>query len=123
MLTSDQEGPLSSDHAGAELERLSIIRRLKGSDPEGRHTGTGLVERHIGLTKLAMLKVRAECDIQGLIVEPGGIAYEAAMAQNLVLEYGGTTPCYGCVWQAPTRLFRVRGQLYHGHHRCGGQQH
>ena len=101
VLTSDQEGSLSGDHAGAELERLSIIRRLKGSDPAGRHTGTGLAERHIGLTKLAMLKIKAECDIQGLIVESGDIAYEAAMAQNLVLEYGGVTPAMAVFGRHP----------------------
>ena len=101
VLTSDQEGSVSGDFAGAELERLSIIRRPKGSDPEGRHTGTGLAERHIGMTKLAMLKIKAECDIQGLIVEPADIGYEAAMAQNLVLEYGGVTPAMAVFGRHP----------------------
>ena len=87
-LVSDQEGGIMSDLAGRELERFSIVRRPKGSE-RGKHTGTGGPERHVQLTKLSMLKIRAECDRQGLQVPEEDMAYEAAMAQNLVLEHGG----------------------------------
>ena len=90
-LVSDQEGGIMSDLAGRELERFSIVRRPKGSE-RGKHTGTGGPERHVQLTKLSMLKIRAECDRQGLQVPEEDMAYEAAMAQNLVLEYGRVTP-------------------------------
>ena len=52
---SDQEAAMCSDDVATNFERLSILRRPKGSDPEGKHTGTGGIERHIALTKLTML--------------------------------------------------------------------
>ena len=59
-LVSDQEGGLRSDESGARLEKLSVQRRMKGSDQRQEHTGTGLVERHVALQKLTMLKMKAE---------------------------------------------------------------
>lgn len=47
-----------------------------------QHTGTGLIERHVGLLKLTMLKIKAELDRQGIVHEVSEIAMEAAMAQN-----------------------------------------
>ena len=59
---SDQEGCITSDSVGANFERLSIVRRVKGSDRAGKHTGTGGVERHIQLTKLTMRELKCELD-------------------------------------------------------------
>ena len=80
---------------GAESERLGITRCPRGTtsgDAGKKHTGTGLVERHVQLTKLTMLKLHAELARQGLVPEWKEIALEAAMAHNITLNYGGVTP-------------------------------
>ena len=101
VLVSDQEGGLSSARSAAELERFSIIRRLKGSDAQGRHTGTGLAEIHVKLSKLSMRKIKAECDLLGLEIDLDDIAYESGMAQNCLLEYGGYTPAQAVLGHNP----------------------
>ena len=53
-ILSDQEGGLLSAEATRMFDRLSITRLLVGKD--GTST-KGLVERHIALTKIAMLKL------------------------------------------------------------------
>ena len=58
---SDQETGLTGHHVAAEFERLGIARHPKGatnSTAGSQHTGTGVVERHVGLIKLTMLKIR-----------------------------------------------------------------
>ena len=94
-LVMDQEASLMSHEIAAEFERLSIERKPKGTTAgaaAAQHTGTGLVERHVGLMKLTMLKLKAELDRQGIITETSEIAMEAAMAHNSTLNYGGVTP-------------------------------
>ena len=94
-LVMDQEAPLLSHETAAEFERLNIERKPKGTTagPAGsQHTGTGLVERHVGVMKLTMLKLKAELDRQGIICETDDIAMEPAMAHNSTLNYGGVTP-------------------------------
>eukprot|EP00438_Fugacium_kawagutii_P029807 Skav231475 [mRNA] locus=scaffold1100:530653:539709:- [translate_table: standard] len=94
-LVMDQEASLMSHETAGEFERLSIERKPKGTTAgpaASQHTGTGLVERHVGLMKLTMLKLRAELDRQGIICEVNDIAMEAAMAHNSTLNYGGVTP-------------------------------
>ena len=91
----DQEVSLMSHETAAEFERLSIERKPKGTTAgpaAAQHTGTGLVERHTGLLKLTMLKLKAELDRQGIICETAEIAMESAMAHNSTLNYGGVTP-------------------------------
>ena len=65
---------------------------MKGSDEAGKHSGTGLVESHIRLSKLSMLKIKAHVTKAGLFVEDEDIGFEAGMAQNLVLGYSGVSP-------------------------------
>lgn len=94
-LTMDQEASLMSHEVAAEFERLGIERKPKGTTAGAagaQHTGTGLIERHAGLMKLTMLKLKAELDRQGIVAEPNEIAMEAAMAQNCTLNYNGVTP-------------------------------
>lgn len=91
----DQEVSLMSHETAAEFERLSIERKPKGTTAgpaAAQHTGTGLVERHTGLLKLTMLKLKAELDRQAIICETAEIAMESAMAHNSTLNYGGVTP-------------------------------
>ncbi|CAE7596870.1 CPK34, partial [Symbiodinium pilosum] len=52
----------------------------------------GLVERHIGLVEITMLKLAAELDRQGLRLTPGELAKEAAVSHNQSLNYNGATP-------------------------------
>jgi hypothetical protein len=88
QLVSDQESSLMSHEAGVELERLGITRVPKGTtagEAGKQHTGTGLVERHIGLVQLTMQKLEAELDRTNIPVEIGELAAEAAMAQNSTL--------------------------------------
>ena len=106
-LVSDQEGGLRSDESGARLEKLSVQRRMKGSDQRQEHTGTGLVERHVALQKLTMLKMKAECDSLGLVVEHDEICAEAAMAQNLTLSFGGYTPAQAAIAHNPRAFYEI----------------
>ena len=91
----DQESSLMSHDMAAEFERLNIERKPKGTtagSAGAQHTSTGLVERHTGLMKLTMLKLKAELDRQGIVAETSEIAMESAMAHNCTLNYGGVTP-------------------------------
>ena len=66
VCVSDQEAAICSDSVATNFERLCILRKPKGSDPQGRHTGTGGIERHVALTKLTLLKLKDELDGQGI---------------------------------------------------------
>ena len=60
-IRSDQEGGLKSEDFGIVCDRYSIHRQFGGSDDSGKHTTTGLPERHILLVKLAALKCERQC--------------------------------------------------------------
>ncbi|CAJ1334047.1 unnamed protein product, partial [Effrenium voratum] len=79
--------------------------RVLTLDQERKHTGTGLVERHVGLTKLTMLKIRSEIQRQGMVIEDADIAMEAAMSHNLCLTYGGYTPSMALFGVLPRAFF------------------
>ncbi|CAE8712610.1 unnamed protein product [Polarella glacialis] len=108
VLVSDQESAWMSENAGADFDRLGIIRRPKGSDPHGaKHTGTGLVERHVGLSKVALLKMEAELKRQGLQVTKEEMAAECGMSQNMILSYGGYTPAQAVLGANPRTLYEI----------------
>ena len=88
-IVSDQEGSMTSYEVQNFLEKLGITRCLVGT--QGSHT-KGLVERHIGLVKLSMLKMKAAQTREGVIMSHNDICQEVYMAQNLMLEYNGQTP-------------------------------
>ena len=88
-LLSDQEGGLLSNEATRMFDKLNINRLLVGTSGS---TTKGLVERHIAITKTAMLKLQKQCKDEGLEVSLSDICYEACMAQNQMLEYAGGTP-------------------------------
>ena len=108
QLVMDQETSLMSHEAGRELERFNVERVPKGTTagPAGKqHTGTGLVERHVGLMEITMLKLEAELDRQGIVITVGDlVAKEAAMSHNISLNYGGATPSM-CVFGVIPRPF------------------
>ena len=94
-LVSDQESCLMSHEAAAEFERLNIERAPAGATrgrAQGEHTTAGVVEKYIDLSKICMLKLKAECERQGLDADPGDIAAEASFAQNASVNIGGYSP-------------------------------
>ena len=107
QLVMDQETSLMGHEAGRELERFCVERVPKGTTagPAGQqHTGTGLVERHVGLMEITMLKLEAELDRQGIAITVNDLAKESAMSHNLSLNYGGATPSM-CVFGVIPRPF------------------
>ena len=94
-LVSDQETALMTVHAGVELQRLGIARQPGGTTSKlqgQQHTATGLVEKHIDLTKLTMAKIQAEAARWGLEIEGEELACEACMAANTIFNVGGYSP-------------------------------
>ena len=95
-ITMDQESSLMTIDAGADFERIGITRIPAGttSGHEGqKHTGTGLVEKHIDLVKTTMAKILAEAARYNIVVEPNELSAEAAMSHNMTLNVGdGYTP-------------------------------
>ena len=109
-LVADQESSVMSHEASADLERFGITRCPRGttSGAAGKqHTGTGLVERHVALTELTMRKLASELNRQGLVAEVDELAREAAMAQNLSLNFGGVTPAMAVFGTLPRPFFDV----------------
>ena len=107
-LVMDQEASLMSHETGAEFERLNIERKPKGTTAgaaAAQHTGTGLVERHTGLLKLTMLKLKAELDRQRISCEVSDLAMECAMAHNSTLNYGGVTPAMAVLGILPRGFY------------------
>ncbi len=94
-IVMDQQVALMSHETGAEFERLGITKSPRGTTAgkgSDQRTGTGLAERHVGLLKLTMWKVKAELNRQGIIVEDSEVAKESSMAHNLTINYNGATP-------------------------------
>ena len=94
-IVMDQEASVMSHESAVEFERLNIERKPKGTTAGAaaqQHTGTGLVERHVGLLRLTMLKLKAELERQGISHDTSELAMESAMAHNSTLNYGGVTP-------------------------------
>ena len=105
----DQETSLMGHEAGREMERFNIDRVPKGttSGTAGKqHTGTGLVERHIGLMELSMKKLETELDRQGIRLEIHDLARECAFAQNQSLNYNGYTPSMAVFGVLPRPFFQ-----------------
>ena len=95
IMVSDQESCWMGHEAAAELERLGVRRLPAGATrggAQGQHTATGIVEKHIDLVKLTMMKLRAEAERQGLPVDYQDLAAEASFAQNCTLNLGGYSP-------------------------------
>ena len=106
----DQQCSLMGHEVAVEFERLGMARVPKGTTAgQGaeQHTGTGLVERHVQLLKLTMLKLRAELARQGLTHEPQDLCQESAMAHNITLNYGGATPSMAVFGMLPRGFYEL----------------
>ena len=112
-IVMDQEASVMSHDTAVEFERLNIERKPKGTTAGAaaqQHTGTGLVERHVGLLRLTMMKLKAELERQGISHDTAEIAMESAMAHNSTLNYGGVTPAmavFGICQQASMMMSRL----------------
>ena len=71
-LLSDQEGGLLSNECTRMFDKLNINRLLVGT---AGSTTKGLVERHIAITKTAMLKLQKQCKDEGQEVSLSNIRY------------------------------------------------
>ena len=96
IATACQSREISRDEACAQCspEQLNQVRRPGGttSGVQGqKHTSSGLVEKHIDLTKLTMAKL-AEAGRWGLEIEGEELASEASMAANTAHQIGGYAP-------------------------------
>ena len=109
-LVSDQESSLMSHEAAVELERLNVCRQPAGTTrgrAQGQHTTTGVVEKHIELVKLCMMKLRAEAERQGLEVDYSDLGAEASFAQNATINTGGYTPHMAVIGTLPMPYYDI----------------
>ena len=88
-IVMDQEGGMLSSESTQAFERLQINRIVVGTEGS---TTKGLVERHIALTKIALMKFRAVCLKAELDLSMNDMVQEVCMSQNLMLSYGNSTP-------------------------------
>ncbi|CAK0817055.1 unnamed protein product, partial [Prorocentrum cordatum] len=103
---SDQEGALTSDLVGTTLDRYTIKREFAGTDPNKEEKSTtGLVESHIRMTKSIALKNEVVAKREGLNISKETLVYEAAMAQNLLLNFGGSTPANALLGYTPRDFY------------------
>ena len=67
-LICDQGGAFASVGFGICLDKWGVERILGGAETGivGKHTKTGLVERHAGLLKLTMRKLAADALMEGI---------------------------------------------------------
>ena len=85
-----------------------------GISAQGKqHSTTGLVEKHIDLTKLTMSKLKAEAERWGIEIEKEELAAEAGMAQNLTISYdGGYSPTTMVFGVLPRGYLDPEGEIY-----------
>ena len=110
VLVSDQERSMMSVDAGSELQRLGITRQPGGTTTKHQgkqHTATGLVEKHVDLTKITMAKIQAEAERWGIEVSGETLAAEASQAQNTVVNIGGYTAPSMCVFCIFPKVFFI----------------
>ena len=108
----DQEGALVSEISGRFADRLNVTREFAGTDD---HTGTGLAERHIMLTRLAGLKLWESCVTDGLEVTKQDCMFEAAMCQNLVLSYDSGSPAQALFGTVPRDYYTLESCTLESH--------
>ncbi|CAK0795790.1 unnamed protein product, partial [Prorocentrum cordatum] len=100
-LLTDQEGGLMGHEATKLCDRLEINRLAIG---KGGATTKGLVERHLALLKLSMLKLKQSSQAEGLDLSYSDICYECCAGHNCTLNYGGSTPQLALTGQLPRMI-------------------
>ena len=104
IIVSDQEGADVSDLISTACEAYDIGRDLQGS--EG-HTRTGMVERRIGIVKLAALKLYAQVQKQGLRKTQDDCISEACLSSTSLLVYGSNTPNQALLGYEPRDVYTI----------------
>eukprot|EP00959_Pyramimonas_sp_CCMP1952_P039753 831530-Pyramimonas_sp.AAC.1 len=79
-----------------EINRLAIGR--------GGATTKGLVERHLALLKLSMLKLKQSCQAEGLDLSFSDICYGCCAGHNVTVNYGGSAPQLALTGQLPRTM-------------------
>lgn len=103
---SDQEGSLTSDLAGTTMDRYTIMRDFAGTHPNREQkTITGLVEPHVRMTKSIVIKNAVMAAKEGLDIIKETLVYEATMAQNLLLNFSGSTPASALLGNTPRDVY------------------
>ena len=78
-----------SNEATRFCDRLGINRLVVGT--EAYHS-KGAIERHIGLTKHSILKLKQAYTQAGFEIDYNNLVHESCCAQNALLDYGGCSP-------------------------------
>ena len=88
------------------MDRYTIKREFAGTDPnKEQKTTTGLVESHIRMTKSIALKNEVMAKKEGLDISKETLVYEATMAQNLLLNFNGSTPANALLGYTPRDFY------------------
>ena len=87
-----------SDLCGRACDRFSIRRKVAGTDD---HTLTGLAERYVFILRITALKMDNDMKRQGTPYKREEIVAEAAMATNLMLTHGQSTPAQAVLGYTP----------------------
>jgi len=97
-LISDQEGGLN-EYAAAILEDLGIKLNL-----EAKQQHAAVVERHTDLLRRQIHLMDAQAIADGLRVTFEQVLSEATLAKNMLLQYGGFSPCEALCGRTPHLL-------------------
>ena len=102
-LVCDQGTNLASKEMAEWCDRLNIERILGGAEPNkpGRHSLTGLVEKHIDLVKMTMSKMFADLADSRQEVDVSLLLTEACMGHNTLLTFSGVIPICAVLGQPP----------------------
>ena len=102
-LICDQGTNLASKEMAEWCDRLNIQRVLGGAEPNkpGRHSLTGLVEKHIDLVKMTMSKMFADLAEGQQEVDVSLLLSEACMGHNTLLTFSGVVPICAVLGQPP----------------------
>ncbi|CAK0831382.1 unnamed protein product [Prorocentrum cordatum] len=100
-----------------ESDIMAQLKDLSHSaDPnEENHPTTRLVESHIFMTKSIVLKNAVVAEKAGLHIAREILVCEAAMSQNLMLNFGGSAPANALLGYTPIDFYDVFC-LYSGHY-------
>ena len=82
-----------------EVQHRQRVRRFRG------HTAAPVAERRLAIVKLGSLKLWRTAQKTGLQVTQHECVSESAMATNLMLSYGGYTPCQSLLGNQPRELY------------------
>ena len=87
VIESDQEGAFRSDNMRTWLDRAGTILSLK---PKNTHTW--MVETHHDILRQLYVRIKAQCEEEGLAYDDEDILTQAVIAKNLLTTVGRYSP-------------------------------